>query len=108
MSPIYGQLLHKPLLAFVYSRGVRGMKHNRDREIKRRVRFGRKLKLTAHQQQEALARREAGEALAEIWPELQCQSLNNLKVGATLAQDRFAMFWRDRHLICVRNCPNLN
>jgi hypothetical protein len=23
MSPIYGQLLHKPLLAFVYSRGVR-------------------------------------------------------------------------------------
>jgi DNA invertase Pin-like site-specific DNA recombinase len=28
--------------------------------------FGRKLKLTKHQQQEALARREAGEALAEI------------------------------------------
>jgi len=32
----------------------------------RRVRFGRKLKLTPHQRQEALARREAGEALAEI------------------------------------------
>ncbi len=30
------------------------------------VRFGRKLKLTKHQQQEALARREAGEALTEI------------------------------------------
>jgi DNA invertase Pin-like site-specific DNA recombinase len=30
------------------------------------VRFGRKLKLTKHQQQEALARRAAGEALAEI------------------------------------------
>ena len=29
----------------------------------RGVRFGRKLKLTKHQQQEALARREAGEAL---------------------------------------------
>ena len=32
----------------------------------RGVRFGRKLKLTKHQQQEALARRAAGEALAEI------------------------------------------
>jgi DNA invertase Pin-like site-specific DNA recombinase len=31
------------------------------------VRFGRKLKLTAHQRQEAIAaRREAGEALVEI------------------------------------------
>jgi DNA invertase Pin-like site-specific DNA recombinase len=32
----------------------------------RGVRFGRKLKLTAHQQREALARREAGEALTDI------------------------------------------
>jgi DNA invertase Pin-like site-specific DNA recombinase len=32
----------------------------------RGVRFGRKLKLTKHQQQEALARRAAGEPLAEI------------------------------------------
>jgi IS30 family transposase len=30
------------------------------------VRFGRKLKLTAHQRQEAIARRDAGEALTEI------------------------------------------
>jgi IS30 family transposase len=30
------------------------------------VRFGRKLKLTLHQRQEAIARREAGEALTEI------------------------------------------
>jgi DNA invertase Pin-like site-specific DNA recombinase len=30
------------------------------------VKFGRKLKLTAHQRREAIARREAGEALAEI------------------------------------------
>jgi DNA invertase Pin-like site-specific DNA recombinase len=30
------------------------------------VRFGRKLKLTSHQRQEAIARREAGEALVEI------------------------------------------
>ena len=30
------------------------------------MRFGRKLKLNAHQRREALARREAGEALTEI------------------------------------------
>jgi hypothetical protein len=32
----------------------------------RKVRFGRKLKLTSHQRQEAIARREAGEALVDI------------------------------------------
>ena len=38
----------------------------RTRAKARGVRFGRKLKLTLHQRQEAIARREAGEALAEI------------------------------------------
>ena len=38
----------------------------RQRAKARGVRFGRKLKLTKHQREEALARREAGEALAEI------------------------------------------
>ena len=38
----------------------------RKRAQARGVRFGRKLKLTAHQRQEAMARREAGEALVEI------------------------------------------
>jgi DNA invertase Pin-like site-specific DNA recombinase len=38
----------------------------RTRAQARGVRFGRKQKLTAHQRQEAIARREAGEALAEI------------------------------------------
>jgi len=38
----------------------------RQRAKARGVRFGRKLKLTKHQQQEAIARREAGEALTEI------------------------------------------
>jgi DNA invertase Pin-like site-specific DNA recombinase len=38
----------------------------RQRAKARGVRFGRKLKLTRHQMLEALARREAGEALAEI------------------------------------------
>jgi DNA invertase Pin-like site-specific DNA recombinase len=38
----------------------------RDRAKARGVRLGRKPKLTAHQRQEALVRREAGEPLAEI------------------------------------------
>jgi DNA invertase Pin-like site-specific DNA recombinase len=38
----------------------------RKRAQARGVRFGRKAKLTSHQRQEAIARREAGEALAEI------------------------------------------
>jgi DNA invertase Pin-like site-specific DNA recombinase len=38
----------------------------RTRAQARGVRFGRKLKLSAHQQQEALARRAAGEALVDI------------------------------------------
>jgi DNA invertase Pin-like site-specific DNA recombinase len=38
----------------------------RKRAQARGVRFGRKLKLTSHQRQEAIARREAGEALVEI------------------------------------------
>src|SRR5205807_10543726 len=38
----------------------------RRRAQARGVRFGRKLKLTAHQRQEALARRVAGEALVDI------------------------------------------
>ena len=36
------------------------------RQSARGVRFGRKLKLTKHQREEALARREAGESLTEI------------------------------------------
>jgi DNA invertase Pin-like site-specific DNA recombinase len=38
----------------------------RERARARGVRFGRKLKLTPHQRQEAIARRNAGEALVEI------------------------------------------
>ena len=36
-SPIYGQLSDKPLLAFANRHGVPDVKHNRDREIKRRA-----------------------------------------------------------------------
>jgi DNA invertase Pin-like site-specific DNA recombinase len=43
----------------------------RQRAQQRGVRFGRKLKLTLHQRREAIARREAGEALVEI-----CRSYN--------------------------------
>ena len=43
-----------------------GTNEGRERAKDRGVRFGRKLKLTKHQQQEAIARREAGEPLVEI------------------------------------------
>jgi hypothetical protein len=48
--------------------GSRWMMTNegRERAKARGVRFGRKLKLTAHQRREALARREVGEALTDI------------------------------------------
>ena len=38
----------------------------RKRAMAKGVRFGRKPKLTAHQRQEAIARRDAGETLVEI------------------------------------------
>jgi DNA invertase Pin-like site-specific DNA recombinase len=38
----------------------------RKRAMARGIKFGRKLKLTPHQIAEAIARREAGEALVEI------------------------------------------
>ena len=38
----------------------------RERAQARGVRFGRELTVTAHQRREALARREAGEALTDI------------------------------------------
>ena len=37
MSPIYGQLSDKPLLAFAVYMGVQDIKHNGDREIKRQA-----------------------------------------------------------------------
>ena len=37
MSPIYEQLSDKPLLAFAVYMGVQDIKHNGDREIKRRA-----------------------------------------------------------------------
>ena len=43
-----------------------GTNEGRERAKARGVRFGRKLKLTQHQRQEALARRAAGEALTDI------------------------------------------
>jgi DNA invertase Pin-like site-specific DNA recombinase len=48
----------------------------------RGVRFGRKLKLNAHQRREALARREAGEALTEIGRSYNCPSSEILRQEA--------------------------
>jgi DNA invertase Pin-like site-specific DNA recombinase len=56
----------------------------RRRAQARGVRFGRKLKLTAHQRQESIARREAGEALVEIARSyaVSHSTISRLSVGA--------------------------
>jgi len=56
----------------------------RKRAQARGVRFGRKLKLTAHQRQEALARRAAGEALVDIARSyaVSHSTISRLDVGA--------------------------
>jgi DNA invertase Pin-like site-specific DNA recombinase len=65
----YAQLLVTVLAAFaelertmILSRCADGRKRAKERGVK----FGRKLKLTAHQRQEALARRESGETTVAI------------------------------------------
>jgi len=47
------------------------------------VKFGRKPALTKHQQTEALARREAGEALTEIARTYKRQPLNDIQACTT-------------------------
>ncbi len=54
------------LAEFVRSLILSRTAEGRTRAKARGVRFGRKLKLSAHQRSEALARRAAGEALTEI------------------------------------------
>jgi DNA invertase Pin-like site-specific DNA recombinase len=51
----------------------------RKRALARGVRFGRKLKLTPHQQKEALARREAWRDLSGNWKELQRFTFNDFE-----------------------------
>jgi DNA invertase Pin-like site-specific DNA recombinase len=61
----------------------------RTRAQQRGVKFGRKQKLTAHQRQEALTRRAAGEALVEIGRSYNVSHSTISRLGAALAQDRF-------------------
>src|SRR5262245_22091136 len=58
----------------------------RQRAQQRGVRFGRKPKLTAHQQQEALARRAAGEALVDIARTYNVSHSTISRLGASCAQ----------------------
>ncbi len=51
---------------FFCRRGAARTDEGRKRAQQRGVKFGRKLNLTPHQRQEALARRAAGEALVDI------------------------------------------
>ena len=55
----------------------------RQRAQARGVRFGRKQKLTVHQQQEALARRAAGEALVDIARSYARQPFDISRLGAS-------------------------
>jgi DNA invertase Pin-like site-specific DNA recombinase len=61
----------------------------RKRAQARGVRFGRKLKLTAHQRAEAIARRAAGEALAEIGRSYNVShsTISRLNAGAGTVSD---------------------
>ena len=60
----------------------------------RGVRFGRKLKLTKHQQQEALARREAGEPLTEIARTFVTQLSRLQKINHSGSGPRVVFFLR--------------
>ena len=60
----------------------------RQRAKARGVRFGRKLKLTKHQREEALARPRSGGGFGRDWPELQRQPLNDLAAGRLIGSRR--------------------
>jgi DNA invertase Pin-like site-specific DNA recombinase len=66
----------------------------------RGVRFGRKLKLSRHQILEALARREAGEALAEIGRSYNVSPFHDLAISCTrqsrMRSDKLIAGWRFR------------
>jgi DNA invertase Pin-like site-specific DNA recombinase len=70
----------------------------RKRAQARGVRFGRKLKLTVHQRQEALARRAAGEALVDI---ARSYAVSHSTISRLGLVDRFRPFGKTRRLLTV-------
>ena len=66
------------------------------------VRFGRKLKLTLHQRAEAIARREAGEALAEIGKSYNVSHSTISRLKADNAKLHSANLWLDQQVTSLR------
>src|SRR6476469_4683292 len=73
----------------------------RKRAQARGVKFGRKLKLTAHHRREAIARREAGEALTDI-ARTRGQSLNDLTASGRGRSQRQSNRWLDQQVTTLR------
>jgi DNA invertase Pin-like site-specific DNA recombinase len=66
------------------------------------VRFGRKLKLTPHQRREALARREASEALVEIGRSYNVSHSTISRLKAENERLKATAQWLDRQVTTLR------
>jgi DNA invertase Pin-like site-specific DNA recombinase len=74
----------------------------RQRAQARGVRFGRKLKLTKHQREEAIARREAGEALTEIGRSYNVSHSTISRLTAEIEGLRESNHWLDGQVTTLR------
>ena len=74
----------------------------RKRAQARGVRFGRKLKLTKHQREEALARREAGEPLVEIARSYNVSHSTISRLTAEIEGLKESNRWLDRQVKTLR------
>ena len=66
------------------------------------MRFGRKLKLTKHQREEAIARREAGEALTEIGRSYNVSHSTISRLTAEIEGLRQSNHWLDGQVTTLR------
>jgi DNA invertase Pin-like site-specific DNA recombinase len=74
----------------------------RKRAQARGVKFGRKLKLTPHQRREALARREAGEALTDIARTFGVSHSTISRLRAEVEGQRQSNRWLDQQVTTLR------
>jgi DNA invertase Pin-like site-specific DNA recombinase len=74
----------------------------RKRAQARGVKFGRKLKLTPHQRREALARREAGEALTNIARTFGVSHSTISRLRAEVEGQRQSNRWLDQQVTTLR------
>jgi DNA invertase Pin-like site-specific DNA recombinase len=74
----------------------------RKRAQARGVKFGRKLKLTVHQRREAIARREAGEALTDIARTFGVSHSTISRLRAEVEGQRQSNRWLDQQVTTLR------